>query len=803
MLTNYLKIAFRTLLKFKGYALINLTGLALGLTAGILILIYVLDEVSYDKFHVNKDQLYRVNTAFFTPGSGSESANETNGWPVGKILEKDFPEVEKVLYTRSANRLLINYNGKRFRQKMFYASPEFFEIFSFPLIKGNPQKVLTEPYSVVLSESMANKFFPGEDPFNKTLVMADTLNVVVTGVMTNIPSHSHIQADMILSFSTYEKLEPEFSYDEGWGNINMHNYVLLKKGADFEKFAVKSKDIYMTRAGEMLKNWGVSAYVKYEPLQDIYLKSKIGNSMGPIGSIDRLYLVSGIALFVILLACINFINLATARSVYRAKEVGLRKVVGSTRQGLINQFLSESFVLTILSLAITLVLIVLLLPYFNQLLDKSYTLMSLAHLYIVGGIILLVVIISFLSGYYPALVMSALRPVEVLKGKMQTSARGIQLRRSLVIFQFVVSVTLVTGTLVVLDQLKFMHQQELGFNKDQIIVINSARVNSSPHAFEAFRNELMTQTLVDEVTWTNSVPGTSGWSGQVAYPEGKSGDDAVSVEYVATDENYIKTLGLQIIAGHGFNKEHPSELKDGLILNEAAVSSFGWSSPQEAIGKKITSPSGYPAGEVIGVVRNYHQVGLQQKIGPIAMDYAPENSFLYGVRYKAANTQHLLKILTDLWSKNFSGYDFNYFFLDDAFEKQYHAEQRLANVFGLFAVMTVVIAVIGLLGLVSFMVVARTKEIGVRKVLGAGVFSIAGMVSKEFIVLIVIANSIAFPLTWYFAEQWLQTFAFRMKLNPLLFVWTTLIALCITLFAVSYQTLKAALADPVKSLKYE
>jgi putative ABC transport system permease protein len=351
MLTNYMKIAFRSLLKFKGFTFINLFGLALGLTAGILIMVYVLDEFSFDQFHERSARLYRVNTVFQSGNSGGGSANETNGWPIGKILEKDFPEVESVLYTRSASFLTVNHEDKRIRQKMHFASPEFFTMFSFPLVKGNSLTALMNPYSVVISEEMEQKYFPGGDALNKSLIIGDTLNFMITGVMRNIPTNSHLQADMILSFSTYQALEPSFSFDDGWGNINMRNYVLLREGVDMQNFSAKSRNIYMERAGEMLKNWGVTAYVEYEPMDKIYLHSKSGNGMGPLGSIDRVYLLSGIAAFVMLLACINFINLATARSVYRAKEVGLRKVVGSSRSGLIIQFLSESFALTAMALA--------------------------------------------------------------------------------------------------------------------------------------------------------------------------------------------------------------------------------------------------------------------------------------------------------------------------------------------------------------------------------------------------------------------------------------------------------------------
>lgn len=805
MLLNYFKIAFRTLLKFKGYAFINLLGLALGLTTGILIMIYVLDEVSYDKFHAKGDRIYRVTTAFYASGDTDQNGGEHNGWPVGKVLARDFPEVDLVLYTRNAFGLMINHNDKRIRENIHFMTPEFFDIFSFPLVKGNPGTALRDPYTVVITEEMEKKYFNG-DGLNKTLVMADTLNMVVTGVLKDIPANSHIRFDMLLSFETFRSLASSFSFDsdDGWGNINMRNYILLKEGVDAQAFFRKAENVYMDHAAERMKSWGVTAKLGFELLPEIYLHSKAGNGFGSLGSIDRLYLLSGIAAFVIILACINFINLATARSVYRAKEVGLRKVAGSTRQGLIRQFLSESFVLTVLALFFSITLTGLFLPVFNQLLNKQYEMITLTNMQIIVGITLLVLIVSLFAGYYPALVMSALKPAEVLKGKMQSSARGIQLRRTLVVFQFVISASLVVGTLVVLDQLRYMQQQNLGFDKDAILVVNSARVNSpNPDAFETMKNELKKMAVIENVTMTNSLPGHPGWQGQVSYPEGKSGDAAVSVEYMAVDEDYVNALGLSLIAGKTFSKDHEADMKEGLILNESAVVSYGWSSPQEALDKRIESPSGYPEGRVIGVVKDYHQLGLQQKIGPMVMDYFPKQGYLYAIRFKAADTQYLLTSVQDLWKKSFPGYDFNYFFLDEDFEKQYQSEQRLANVFTLFAGVTIVIAAIGLIGLVSFMVVAKTKEIGVRKVLGAGVFSITKLLSKEFVVLVIVANVLAVPLAWYFANQWLKTFAYRTELNPLLFIWTTLIAITITLLAVGYQTVRAASADPVKSLRYE
>lgn len=803
MISNYLKIAFRTLWKFKAFASINLIGLSLGLTAGLLIMIYVADELSFDSFHSNIDRIYRVNTKFFNSSGGAEGGFDANAWPVGATLRKDYPEVEAVLYTRSASGLMINHQDKYIRQNIHFASPEFFQIFSFEIMKGNRATALNEPYSLVITEDMEKKFFPGQDALNKTLTIADTLSFVITGVMKNIPSNSHIQLDMVCSMATFEVLNPSFSYDDGWGNINMRNYIMLKPGTDVKAFASKARGIYERGAGQMMKDWGVKAEVEFEPVKGLYLTTLSGNGMGPVGSIERVYLVGGIAFFVILLACINFVNLATARSAYRAREVGLRKVVGSSRAGITRQFLSESFVLTILSFAIAVMLSALVLPLFNDLLAKNYQLTTLLDPMIIAGAIGLILLITLLAGYYPAWIMSSLKPAEVLKGKLQTSKRGVQLRRTLVVFQFVVSISLVVGTLIVVDQLEFMQKRDLGFAKDEVIVVNSARVRSpNPGAFKTFRNELEALASVSSVTHTNALPGSPGWQGQVAYPEGKSGDDAVSVQYMAIDENYISTLNLQLVAGRDFDAARESDA-DGLILNEAAVALMGWASPAEAIGKRITSPSGYPAGEVIGVVKDYHTAGLQHNIEAVAMDFNPQASHLYAIRYRASDTQQLIESLNSLWKKTFPGFDFNYFFLDQHFEAQYQSEQRLAKVFTLFAMITILIAVIGLLGLVSFMVVTRTKEIGIRKTLGANVGSIVKLLSMEFIVLVVAANIITIPLAWYFAEGWLQKFAYRMAINPLLFVWSLLMALGITMITVSYQTIRAATEDPVKSLRSE
>lgn len=802
MLLNHFKIAFRALLRFRSYAIVNILGLSLGLTAGIFMLVYVLDEFSFDQFHTNKDRIFRVETAFFNTASGSDGGtNDANGWGVGTAL-RSYPEVEKVMYSRGASFLLINFEGRRIREQMHFASPEFFEIFSFPLVSGNAATALAAPYRIVISERLADKYFKNGDALNKTITMNDSLEFVVSGVMKNIPPNSHIQSDAIISFETFTAMTP-FDYNGGWGNINIRNYVLLRENVDVAALQAKVKTIYLEKAGETMKNWGVEAYVKLAPMADLYLTSK-SNGWGPLGSLDRLILMSGIALFVIILACINFINLTTARSVYRAKEVGLRKVVGSNRWSLVRQFLSESLVLVIIAFVLSFAFLGALFPFFNELVNKNYGLASLAHWQVIGGSVVLVIVITVLSGYYPAWVLSALRPAEVLKGKMYSGTRGLQLRRFLVVFQFFISVGLVLGTLIVLNQLNYMQQQSLGFAKDEIIVVNAARARaSSAEGFNTFKNELKNLSFIENVSYANSLPGTPGWTGQVSFVEGKPADQSISVEYMAIDDQYLPTLDLQLIAGRNFDISRSAELSDGLILNETAVAMYGWTSAEEALGKRIASPSGYPAGEVIGVVKDYHQVGLQREIGPMAMDYNPGSSYLFAVRYKAAKTQEVIKQLQASWRKHYPGYDFNYFFLDEEFEKQYQSEQRLASVFGLFAVITIVIAVIGLLGLVSFMITSRTKEIGVRKVLGADVFSITTLLSKEFLTLVVIGALLAFPAVFYFSQQWLETFANRAPLNPLVFILTFIIAVVVSFVTISFQTVRAAMADPVDTLRYE
>lgn len=802
MIKNYLKIAFRNLLRFKAYAGINLLGLVLGLTVGVLILLFVLDELSFDKFHKKKDRIYRVVTR-----NANGGGMDTNGWPVGAKLRDEFPEVEEVVYLKGGSFLEVNHEGKKYHENIKFASPEFLKVFSFVMKAGNPDQALKEPNSIVISEKIRDKYFGEEDVLGKTMVLGDTLDFQIMGVFANVPSQSHMQFDILLPIATYQQINPFFDYyrSEGWGNINVFNYVLLKEGTDVASIRAKAKSIYMDNVGEWLQNMGMELYVELQPLGDVYLRSDIGNRLGPKGAISQVYLVSAIAIFVILLACINFINLTTARAVYRAKEVGLRKIVGSTRSSLFWQFLSESFVLTLIAFFLVALLIDIILPLFNVLMDKSYEIDNFLNLTTLGGIVILIVLVTVLSGYYPAWILSGYKPAEVLKGRMQTSRKGVKLRRSLVVFQFFISAGLVLGTLVVLQQLDYMRNQDLGFDKEQILVIDASHASSkfTETSHEIFKNAMHSQAVAQQTTFTNALPGRPGWQGQWAFPEGFMEGENVTVEYISIDEHYIETLGLEIIAGNNFSKSNEAELKEGVIINETAVKEMRWETPENAIGKTITSPSKYPEGKVIGVVKDYHGLGLQNKIWPKVMDYNPGASRYFAIRFNTGNTADLVAQIADIWESHFPDDNFDYFFLDEDFDKQYRAEERLMNVLIIFAVLTVIIASVGLFGLVSFMIVTRTKEIGVRKVLGAGVWNITRMLSKEFLVLVMIANLIAIPLIWYFGNRWLEGFAYRMTVKPDIFIITFVATLSIAFLTVSYKTVKAAMINPAETLRNE
>ena len=797
MIKTNLKLAYRTLLKNRTYSGINLAGLSVGLTIGGLIMLYVFQEYSVDRFHRHSDRIYKVFSE-----SADGSAMETNAWPVGHVLATEFPEVESVIYARRAPRhFKLKYENQKYDHNIHYASADFLSIFSFEMLEGDPALALVDPYSVVLTKEIKEKYFADGPAVGQTLTFADSLLFEVKGVI-DIPKSSHIQVDMLMSFSTFESLSEQFSYQSGWGNFNMRNYVMLKEGVDTDHFRHRAASIYNDKVGEELAEMGVEFEVGFIALNDVYLRSGMYNGMGPSGSESQVRLVLLIALFTLMLACINYINLSTARSVNRSKEVGIRKVTGSTRTALVIQFLTESALLTLFAGALAVGLMVLSLGWFSELMDRSFGVQHMLQIRFVLGLTGLGLLIALLAGYYPAWIISGYSPIEALRGQSRPAKGGLGIRKVLIVFQFFISTALLLAMLLVLSQLEFMRNQNLGFDKEQLLVIDGIDMPRS-RSHEPLRSSFAQLANVQAVSFTNALPGRPGWQGQWAYVE-RISEDPVDTEYMAIDENYIHALGLELVAGKNFDLSQPSELEDGLLLNKSCVKAFGWASPTEAIGQKIVSPSDHPAGTVIGVVKDYHGLGLQEQIWPKAMDFGSNRHGRYfALRFETEATTSLLDHVRESWSAYNPDIPLQYFFLDEDFDRQYRSEDRLARVLTLFTMIVLIVSGIGLLGLMSFVVLNRTKEVGIRKTLGASVSDILYIFSREFIFLVIIANIVAIPLVLYFGSHWLENFAYRTTIQWWIFPLALVVTVLLACLAVGFQTLRTARMNPVQALNHE
>lgn len=802
MLTSYFKVAWRNVLRFKVYSIINVMGLSVGLAIALLSFLFINYELGYDDFHTKKDRIFKLASL-----SGEGDLLGSNAWPLAYELKQHYPEVEEVVYARKAtSNYLLSANDTYHSPDLYFASEAFFTVFDFPFLQGNPETALTQPYRIVITETMRDRFFNTREVIGKTLYFQDTIAYSVSGVIADLPGQSHMQFDMLASFSTLEA-NKSFSYTAsgGWGNFNVMNYLLLSEKASIESLAGKAANEYMKEenAGRFLEQMGLTMEPTFYPLDEVYLEKGLGNRFGPKGSRQQIITVATIATFILVLACINYINLTTARSSYRAREVGFRKVLGATRNRLTLQFLNEAFLVTLVAFLVAGIIIVFSLPLFNQLMKTGFEAGSLFRFPVVVSAILLVLLVSLLSGYYPAIILSRFKPVEILKGNIQQGKKGIELRRILVTFQFIISIGILIGTFLVMQQINYMQSRDLGFSKEQVLVLDATQVANHQNGQQGLLNALREMATVQSVTYTNALPGKPGWQGQWAYPESiENQEKQVGTEYMAVDEQYLNALDISLVAGRNFDPNRPADLKDGLLINEVTVKEMGWKSPEEAIGKKIVSPSGYPEGRVIGVVANYHGQGLQQEIWPKVMDYTASRFGEYiAVRYATSDTRALINQVKSAWDQYLGSYPVNFSFLDQLFGQQYQAEIRLKNIFFIFSIITLFIAGTGLAGLVSFITMVRTKEIGIRKVLGASIGSIIRKLSQEFLILSAIAGIITLPMAWYFGNQWLANFAYHMDIKLFSFVIILLLVMLITLFVAGLQTFRAAQINPVKVLK--
>ncbi|MGB8194456.1 MAG: ABC transporter permease [Chitinophagaceae bacterium] len=797
MFGSSLKILFRSLAQRKGYTLINVLGLAIGMAGCGLIGLYVHDEWKIDRFHANGDRIYRVTTDMVTakdePGSIA-----TVGRPLAQTIANEIPEVETVVPIRRANFSILH-NNQYFYQKTIYGGENFLQVFSFPLVEGNAQTALKEPYSLILRKSVAEKYFGKASAIGKTLVLSDSLNFTVTGVVADDVA-SHINFEVMLSLATFYTMGGTATQ---WFTWDEYCYVMLKKNADAKLAEKKISALSMKYNAEEYKRNGYDVTHSLEAIPSIHLYSKLSGINTTAGSAKQLYILGFIGLFILVLACINFINLSTARQAERAKEVGVRKTIGAGYRSLVGYFISESYILVLLGGLLAIVLISFFLPYFNEHTERNISADVLLHPGTIVLILGFLLLTGLLAGWYPALLLARFRPVQTLKGHGVDHNKGAWVRKGLVIFQFAVSLVLIIGTLVTIKQLNFMQSQELGFDSSQMLVIDARKTPRQDliNNFSTVKQDIANLSPVQSVSAATGLPGRSGWQGQLVWAAGRPSEEAVTMEVIPVDYDYAKTLGLKILHGRDYSTSFSTDATQGMLLNEQACKAFGWK-PEEAVGKNIRT-SGVDSGIVIGVMADYHQHGLQGRIEPIATFIAPYAFGYIAVKLKQGDVTSSVQRIEAYWKSRFSGYPFEYFFLDDDFNQQYKAEQRMSTTFTVFAVLAVFIACLGLFGLATFMAERRRKEVGIRKVLGASVSGVTALLSKDFLKLVIIANLIAWPVGWWLMNRWLQDYEYRITINWQLFLTAGILSLVIALLTVSFQAVRAALANPVKSLRSE
>ena len=791
MLRSYLVTAIRNLVKHRFYTLINVLGLAIGMTCCLLIFLYVQHELSYDQFHEKKDRIYRVVTDIKTP---TETLNSwSTSAPMAAYMKADFPEVKDMVRFDDAG-LLIQRGEQTFQEdKSMFVDSAFFRVFDFLLLQGNPNTALVAPFSIVLTEDAAQRYFGDEDPLGQRLRMEGEYDLTVTGVMQNVPENSNFTFEMLLSLSTrLEKLYPDRA--EQWDSFGYGSYVLLAEGANPSTLESKLPAFLNNYVSEEDRD----AYTLFlEPLTDVYFSDR---GAPQTGSMTNIKIFSIIAIFVLLIAGINFTNLATARATERAKEVGIRKVVGAVRGQLVGQFLCESLLLSLLAFALALLAGELLLPAFNQLSGKTVATSILQNTYYLPLFLSVALLVGLLAGLYPALVLSGFRSVAILKGRFSSSRRGVVLRQALVVAQFAISIMLIAGTAVVYTQLDYMRNQALGFKQEQMLVIDFRYDDAVQEKIEAFKQQLGNHPEVRSISASSSVPGqrNNGAFTEIENPAGDMQASNVNLFYV--DHNFLPQYEMPLAAGRAFSRDFATDTA-ALIVNEALVKSYGYASPEEIIGQRFSQWG--VEGPIVGVVKDYHFRSLQQAIEPMTIRLEPTRARFLSLNVTSNDMPRTVSALQQQWQTLAPQRPFNYFFLDQSFDEQYRAEARFGELFIYFAGLAIFIACLGLLGLISYTIVQRTQEIGIRKVLGATESSIVRLLSKDFLVLVLVAFGVAVPLAWYALDRWLADFAYRVAMPWWIFALAGLLATVIAMLTVSVQSVRAATANPVDSLRSE
>ncbi len=815
MFKNYFKIALRNLVRYKGYSLINILGLAIGMTCCILILLFVQDELSYDRFHANADYIFRLERQGVF--QGREYHVPITAHPYGPTLVADFPEVESMVRLWDVELNVRDPKMQFIEETLYFADETLFDVFSFDLKEGDPETALQTPSSVVLTEGMARRYFGETAPIGKSLSVTwddSVMSLQVTGILADIPQNAHFHTDFFVSYSTLDILLGQQM--QVWLSNSIVTYLQLSENVAPESLEAKLPPFVEKYMGDAARGFlgpdiDVSKLfeLKVRPITEIHLYSDLEHELEANGSIATVYIFSAIALLILVIAAINFMNLATARSARRSKEVGLRKVVGAQRSVLITQFLGESTLISLLALGLGVLLAELALPAYNAFTLKALSIDYLGNPAVPLTFAGIVLFIGLLAGLYPAFFLSAFQPVQAMKGTIsRTQGRASFLREGLVVLQFGISVVLIVSTMIVSRQLEFARSKKLGFDKQQVVVI-PIQDRSMVEKFNVVRDAFLQDPDILKVASAGRYPGAQGFSDTIWRRAGTSGDDFVVLQQFRIGQGFVPAMDMQMVAGRNFSRQFSTD-KDGIILNESAVVELGWDSPQDAIGREVEVPRGASPDDllratVIGVVRDFHFKSMRQKIESLVLHTGLLSSGIdYAfARVRPGNLPETIRSMKETWLGFSPDYPFDYFFLDQRFDSQYRAEERMQEVFGYFTALALFVGCLGLLGLASFTAEQRTKEIGIRKVLGASESSIVALLAQEFVKLVVISTVLATPLAYFAMRNWLENFAYRTEIGWQVFIVSGGLVLMVALITVSFQAVKAALANPVDALQYE
>lgn len=799
MIKNYLKIAWRNLWKNKLFSFINIIGLAVGVACCVLIFLYVQNELSYDKYNEKADRIYRITSVIFQENKQDRFAPTS---PItAQKIQDGFPEVEKIVRLNFAGRLLSYKDKKFYDTKTVLADSTFFDIFSLPLLEGNPKKALSTPYSIVVTEKIAKKYFGNEPAVGKMLNLSDTINIMVTGVMQDIPLNSHFNVDCIISRSTLFELaknNPNFSEEneKNWLNCDSYSYLLLKNKVDVKAFESKVNKYLTKETAGLKKDIGMWMNVAIQPLLDIHLRSKLEHEFrgSKNSDISYVYIFSATAFLILLIACCNFINLSTAKSLNRSKEIGLRKVIGAKRGQLISQFLGESILFTIIASLFSLLLVLLFIPLFNSFIETTLHInLSIVWLYLA-----IIIGVGLLAGLYPALLMSSFAPIRSLKGKISHGFADIIFRKGLVVFQFSIAIVLIIVTTLILRQLDFIQNRNIGLNKEQVLTIELRGIG--PQKGEILIDELRKNPKVVNTCLTNF--SFKGIPDITVLPQGFAQNEVTGCPVISVDESFLKTMQIDLAEGRDFSKDFPTDVTEAFMVNEAAVKFFRWKNSKNAIGKKVDWAYG-KSGKVIGVVKNFNFASMKEDVKPLLIHiFKPWHGTVL-TRLKTNNLPETMKQLEATWKTIAGDAPFKATFMEDDFNSLYQSEQNMRTVLGAFTFLSVLVACLGLFGLAAFTIKQRFREIGIRKVLGSNVSGIVQLLSKDFLKLVVISILIAVPIAWYAMYKWLQDFAYKTEISWWIFLLAGALAILIAYITVAFQAVKAAVANPIKSLRTE